>query len=157
MRRVLVSVSPSVLLDLAVDVCETHRSNATRLAYEVWLIMPMFSLCVLLKVKCVTLQMSGVCVHLVEGEKCMFGVCVCVFTALGSCDLQLWEKVPGGGGDGGRKDKGRVEGANSAERVMSDRGGGGDRQQKRQTKSHIQNVSQTLHPDPFQTPDQIGR
>ena len=78
MRRVLASGSPSVLLHLAVDVCETHRSNATRLAYEVWLIMPMFSLCVLLKVKCVTLQMAGVCVHLVEGEKCMFGVCVCV-------------------------------------------------------------------------------
>ncbi|XP_062372751.1 centrobin isoform X2 [Sardina pilchardus] len=70
-------------------------------------------------------------------------------TVLGNCDLELWQKVRGEEGDGGRRGKGGQERTDCAEREMT------DRQQKREQQSHIHSTSEMLHPDPFQTPSQF--
>ncbi|KAG5260600.1 hypothetical protein AALO_G00294310 [Alosa alosa] len=70
-------------------------------------------------------------------------------TALGNCDLDLWEKVRGEEGDRGRTGKGGPERTDSAEKEMN------NRQQQREQQSHIHSTSEMLHPDPFQSPNQF--
>lgn len=79
-------------------------------------------------------------------------------TAIGNCDLEHWEKDPVGGGDRGIRETQGKDRAPSVERETGDRGRGGDGDHKQRARSyqdHNQSLNQSLHSDPFHTPNQF--